>query len=93
MININEYFGGAVKSLGYTSLEGKSSVGVIEAGEYEFGTSSPEVMHVIEGKLTVQLSGQTDWKHYSAGTSFEVPANSSFKAKAEGPTSYLCKYR
>lgn len=93
MINVNEYFGGAVKSLGYTSIEGKSSVGVIEAGEYEFGTSSPEVMQIIEGKLAIQVSGQTEWNIYAAGSSFEVPANSSFKAKAEDPTSYLCKYK
>lgn len=93
MINVNEYFGGAVKSLGYTSVEGKSTVGVIEAGEYEFGTSSPEIMHIIEGELSVQLSGDTQWKIYGKGQSFDVPSNSSFKAKAKEQTSYLCKYK
>jgi uncharacterized protein YaiE (UPF0345 family) len=39
MITINEYFEGCVKSLGYHSLEGKSTIGVIDSGEYEFGTS------------------------------------------------------
>ncbi len=93
MIQVNEYFDGAVKSLGYSSREGKSSVGVIENGEYEFGTSTHETMVIIEGELDVQLKGESDWKKYAAGQSFEVAANSSFKAKAARQTSYLCKYR
>jgi len=93
MINVNEYFDGAVKSLGYQSTEGKSTIGVIEAGEYEFGTSQHETMVVIEGKLTALLPGAADWAVYTNGQSFEVPANASFKVKAEGQTSYLCKYK
>ncbi len=37
MITVNEYFDGAVKSLGYQTNEGKSTVGVMEEGEYKFG--------------------------------------------------------
>lgn len=92
MINANEYFDGAVKSLGYTSKDGKSTIGVMEKGEYDFGTSSHETMVIIEGELAVQLKGATDWKTYAAGQSFEIAANSSFKAKAETQISYLCKY-
>jgi uncharacterized protein YaiE (UPF0345 family) len=93
MINVNEYFEGAVKSLAYTSTDGKSTIGVIETGEYEFGTSSHETMTVIEGSLTALLPGANDWKTFTGGQSFEVPANASFKVKATGQTSYLCKYR
>lgn len=93
MINVNEYFDGAVKSLAYTAAEGKSTIGVIETGEYEFGTSSHETMTVIEGELVALLPGTQDWKSFTNGQSFEVPANTSFKVKAEGQTSYLCKYR
>ncbi|MFD2163907.1 pyrimidine/purine nucleoside phosphorylase [Paradesertivirga mongoliensis] len=93
MINVNEYFNGTVKSLGYDSSEGKSTIGVIEPGEYEFGTSSHETMIVIEGELVALLPGQSDWKNYKNSESFEVPANSSFKVKANSQTSYLCKYK
>lgn len=92
MINLNEYFEGAVKSLAYEN-GGKSTVGVIDMGEFEFGTSTPETMLVIEGELKVLLSGNSEWKVYSAGQQFEVTANSSFKIRADAPTSYLCKYK
>lgn len=93
MINVNEYFDGTVKSLGYDSADGKSTVGVIEPGEYEFGTSNHETMVIVEGELTALLPGQSEWKSFRNSESFEVPANSSFKVKATGQTSYLCKYK
>jgi len=93
MINVNEYFEGAVKSLAYTSAEGRSTIGVIEKGEYEFGTSSHETMTVIEGQLEALLPGEEDWQSYTSGQSFEVEANTSFKVKTHVQSSYLCKYR
>jgi len=92
MISANEYFDGNVKSLGYTSQDGKSTIGVMEKGNYEFGTSSHETMIVIEGVLEVKLDGQNEWVSYGAGQSFEVEANSSFQVKTAGQSSYLCKY-
>lgn len=92
MITVNEYFDGAVKSLGYEN-NGKSTVGVIDAGEYEFGTSTHETMIVIEGEMKVLLAGQTEWKTFIAGEKFEIEANSSFKVKIVGQVSYLCKYK
>jgi len=93
MINVNEYFEGAVKSLAYTSADGKSTIGVIEQGEYQFGTDSHETMTVIEGELIALLPNAKDWAVYKNGQSFEVEANTSFKVKAGAQTSYLCKYR
>ncbi|WP_407426118.1 pyrimidine/purine nucleoside phosphorylase [Arcticibacter sp.] len=92
MIHVNEYFEGAVKSLGYTSGQGKSTIGVIEEGEYEFGTSAKETMQVIEGELIALLPGESEWKAYTSGQSFDVPANSSFKVRTSRQSSYLCKY-
>ena len=92
MINVNEYFDGGVKSLGYVTEEGKSTVGVMDPGEYEFGTSTHETMIVIEGKLDVLLPGNAEWKSFSKGMTFEVPANSSFRVKTDGQAVYLCKY-
>ncbi|HXI00874.1 MAG TPA: pyrimidine/purine nucleoside phosphorylase [Sphingobacteriaceae bacterium] len=93
MITVNEYFGGSVKSLGYQSKEGKSTIGIIEKGEYEFDTSMHETMYIIEGELHVQLSATSNWEIFSNGQTFEVPANSLFKVKTTGQTSYLCKYK
>ncbi len=93
MISVNEYFDAKVKSLGYSTTSGKSTVGVMEEGDYEFGTSSHETMIIIEGELIAQLPGENEWKSFPAGTSFEVEANSRFKVKSVGQSSYLCKYK
>jgi len=92
MINVNEYFEGAVKSLAYEN-DGRSTVGVIDPGEYEFGTSSHETMIIIEGEMKALLPDSSDWELYKAGQKFEVAANTSFKVKVDVPTSYLCKYK
>ncbi|KQM76879.1 hypothetical protein ASE74_16525 [Pedobacter sp. Leaf216] len=93
MITENQYFDGNVKSLGYETTEGKSTIGIINPGEYTFGTAQKEIMHVIEGELFAQLPGETEWKSIKAGSSFEVAADSSFKVKASVQTAYLCQYR
>jgi uncharacterized protein YaiE (UPF0345 family) len=93
MISVNEYFDARVKSLGYTTNNGKSTIGVMEEGEYEFGTSTHETMIVIEGELITLLPGETEWKSFKAGTSFEVAANVVFKVKSVGQSSYLCRYK
>ncbi|WP_114937231.1 pyrimidine/purine nucleoside phosphorylase [Mucilaginibacter endophyticus] len=93
MINVNEYFEGAVKSLAYTTPLGRSTIGVIEPGEYEFGTSSHETMTVIEGSLEALLPGQDNWQTFTGGQTFEIEANTSFKVKTEVQSSYLCTYR
>jgi len=93
MIHENQYFEGNVKSLGYETNEGKSTIGIINAGEYEFGTALKEIMHVIEGELQVLLPDASNWAVIHAGAFFEVEPNRSFKVKALVQTSYLCQYR
>ena len=93
MISTNEYFEGNVKSLGYTSATGKSTVGVMEAGEYEFGTSTHETMHVVEGEMTVKLPNSSEWTTYKAGASYEIEANEKFQVKVFEQTAYLCQYK
>ncbi|MDM8160438.1 pyrimidine/purine nucleoside phosphorylase [Labilibaculum sp. K2S] len=93
MISANAYFNETVKSLGYTTASGKSTVGVMEKGDYKFGTSMHETMTVIEGELIVLLPNETEWKSYKSGETFEVDANASFQVKSVGQTSYLCQYK
>lgn len=93
MLQSNEYFSGKVKSIGFTSSStGKSSVGVMEEGEYTFSTAQPEEMTVVSGALNVLLPGETEWKVYNAGQSFNVPGSSEFHLQVAEPTSYLCRY-
>ena len=93
MISANEYFDGNVKSLGYKSATGNSTVGVMEVGEYEFGTSTHETMIVIEGEMTVKLPNTEDWKTYKAGEAYEIEANEKFQVKVSEQTAYLCQYK
>lgn len=92
MISVNEYFEGNVKSLGYKTETGKATIGVMNEGEYEFGTSSAERMTVIQGTMEVLLAGETMANVYEDGEFFEVPANSKFKVNVPFQTSYLCEY-
>ncbi|CEA01463.1 hypothetical protein BN1049_00421 [Pseudomonas saudimassiliensis] len=93
MFNINQYFEGKVASIAFRQPEGAATVGVMAPGEYEFGTGSLEIMHVITGQLTVKLPGSDHWEDFGAGTRFTVPANSRFNLKVEQDTAYLCEYR
>ncbi|MBW8182722.1 pyrimidine/purine nucleoside phosphorylase [Shewanella nanhaiensis] len=92
MLAINEYFDGQVKSIGFQAEDKPASVGVMEVGEYEFGTQAPEVMQVISGALTVLLPGHNDWQTFSAGEQFDVIGDAKFQVKVLTQTAYLCSY-
>lgn len=93
MISENSYFDNHVKSLGYTSATGKSTLGVMEPGEYEFSTALHETMNVIEGEMTVKLPDASDWQIFKAGEAYQIEANKSFLVKVDTQTSYLCQYK
>ncbi len=93
MFKVNEYFDGTVKSIAFGTAEGQATVGVMAAGEYEFGTAQREIMHVISGALEVKLPGASEWETFAAGSQFNVPANSKFQLVVAADTAYLCEYR
>ena len=93
MFKVNEYFDGTVKSIAFDMAEGPATIGVMAAGEYEFGTNQLEVMHVVAGALTVLLPGNDSWETFAAGSQFTVPANSKFQLKVAVDSAYLCEYR
>ncbi len=92
MFNVNEYFDGTVKSLGFENKNGAVTIGVMAAGEYEFGTSTVEHMTVTSGEMKVLLAGETQWKTYGEFETFVVDKDSSFKVVVEDQTSYRCVY-
>ncbi len=93
MLKLNEYFDRQVCSIAFANAEGNATVGVMEAGEYEFGTSCTEFMTVVSGALNVLLPGDSEWKTYSKSETFIVPANVRFKVAAGEQTAYVCYYR
>jgi uncharacterized protein YaiE (UPF0345 family) len=92
MFKVNEYFDGKVKSLAFKAAEGPATIGVMAPGEYEFGTSTVEIMTVVNGVLTVKLPGSEAWKNYGAGDSFTVAAGKKFQLKVAADAAYLCLY-
>jgi uncharacterized protein YaiE (UPF0345 family) len=62
-------------------------------GDYEFGTSTVEIMTVVSGLLTVKLPGSDVWKDYKAGESFTVEAGKKFQLKVVADAAYVCLYR
>jgi uncharacterized protein YaiE (UPF0345 family) len=92
MFNINEYFDGKVKSIGFENEKGAVTIGVMAKGEYKFGTSTIEHMTVTSGKMKVLLEGETEWKVYGEYETFVVEKDSSFKVVVEDQTSYKCVY-
>ncbi|PKN78536.1 MAG: hypothetical protein CVU48_08150 [Candidatus Cloacimonetes bacterium HGW-Cloacimonetes-1] len=93
MLKQNQYFDGKVASIAFENAEGTATVGVMEIGDYEFGTSCVEYMTVISGCLTVMLPGAPAWNDYKKGETFIVPANEKFQLKVAEQTAYCCFYR
>lgn len=92
MLDVNEYFDGNVKSIGFQTETLRATVGVMAAGEYEFGTSQKETVTVVSGSLNVKLPGSEQWQSFDAGSSFVVDANQKFQLQVSVDTAYLCTY-
>ncbi len=92
MLKVNEYFDGKVKSIALENNEGKATAGVMAPGEYEFGTSTKEYMHIVSGILDVKLPGEADFKKYSKGEMFEVESGVKFNVSCSEDVAYLCFY-
>lgn len=93
MFKTNEYFDGQVMSIVFNTKGGEATIGVMAAGEYEFGTSTVEYMTVTSGKMNVKLPGQEEWKVYGEFETFIVDKDVKFKVKVDNDTSYRCLYR
>ena len=91
-MQLNEYFDGKVKSLGFENEEGKITVGVMEPGEYEFDTNEHERVRITTGVLSVKLPGEQTFRDYRVGDEFQVDANQKFQLIVGQPSAYLCYY-
>ena len=89
----NVYFEGKVVSRTITFADGSfKTLGVMQAGEYNFGTKEAELMEITAGDCEILLAGETQWQTIKGGESFNVDANSSFDIKAKTIIDYCCTY-
>ena len=92
MFDVNEYFEGNVKSIAFEDSTSKVTIGVMAAGNYEFGTSTKEVMTVISGQLKIKLPESDEWKTYRQFETFEIKVNVNFLVEVLENSTYICRY-
>ena len=92
MPSVNQYFDNKVTSIAFQTATLPATVGVMEIGDYEFGTSEFETMSVVSGALIVKLPDSDEWQTFSAGEQFTVEANKKFQVKVGVESAYLCVY-
>ena len=89
----NIYFDGQVTSRTLTFADGsRKTLGIMQPGEFEFGTQAAELMEILSGELDVRLPGEDGWSRIRGGESFEVPADSKFSVRVLSLTDYCCSF-
>jgi len=89
----NVFFNGGVTSRTIVFPDGsKKTLGIMQPGEYEFTTSSAEIMEILAGDLDVLLPGTREWRQIREGQSFDVPANSKFTMRVKTLADYCCSF-
>lgn len=89
----NVYFDGGVTSRTVVFADGsKKTLGVMLPGQYQFTTDVVEIMEITAGDLLVLLPGETEWKPFTGGMQFEVPAGVTFKVDVKTITDYVCSF-
>jgi purine/pyrimidine-nucleoside phosphorylase len=89
----NLYFDGKCVSHSVLFADGtKKTIGVIFPSSLTFNTAAAEVMELNAGKCRIKLKGESDWKTYSGGQKFNVPANSSFDIETLETLDYVCHF-
>jgi uncharacterized protein YaiE (UPF0345 family) len=92
MIEVNAYFDGKVKSLGFQRENVPFTAGVVLPGEYTFDTEREEHITVTVGEFEVRPPGG-GWKIVKLGETVVIPAKSNFDLKVKRSASYVCMYK
>ena len=79
MPSVNNYFDNKVTSIAFQTATKPATVGVMEIGEYEFGTSEFETMSVVSGALTVKLPESMSGKPLMQASNLPLKPIKSFK--------------
>jgi uncharacterized protein YaiE (UPF0345 family) len=92
MINVNEYFEGRIKSLGFELKGTPYTAGVILPGEYTIETEREEHITATVGEFEIRPPGH-DWRMLGMGDTIVIPSNTSFELRLKEPASYICMYK
>jgi uncharacterized protein YaiE (UPF0345 family) len=92
MINVNEYFDGKIKSLGFELDSIQYTAGVFSPSAYSLGTEKEEHVTVTVGGFEIRLP-DSDWTTVKAGETIIIPPNTTFDLKVTKTASYLCMYK
>lgn len=88
----NVYFDGKVTSRTIIAPSGeRKTLGVMLPGTYTFNTDAPERIDVTQGRVRVRIS-EGEWRGFSAGQSFDVPAKSRFDIEVQELLDYVCHF-
>lgn len=89
----NVYHDGRVTSRTViTSAGAKLTLGVMLPGTFHFSTDAAERIEVTQGHCRVKLAGESGWKDYRAGQSFDVPGNTGFDIEIVQLLDYVCHF-
>lgn len=89
----NLYFDGKCVSHTVRFPDGtRKTLGVIFPATLRFSTEAPEVMEINVGRCRIRLDGESTWKEYGAGQSFNVPGHSQFDIEVIETLDYVCHY-
>jgi uncharacterized protein YaiE (UPF0345 family) len=92
MINVNEYFEGKIKSLGFELKGTPYTAGVLLPGEYTIETEREEHITATLGEFEIRPPGY-DWRMLGMGDTIVIPSNTSFELRLREPASYICMYK
>jgi uncharacterized protein YaiE (UPF0345 family) len=72
----------------------RKTVGVVlPNSQLTFNVSVPELMEISAGECSVKIAGESEFKTYAAGSSFNVAENSSFDIHTgAGAVDYVCSF-
>lgn len=91
--NGNVFFDGKCVSHSLLFPDGsRKTVGVILPSTLTFNVSQQELMEITSGTCRIKLNSESEFKTYTAGNQFSVPANSSFVIETQEVINYVCSY-
>ncbi len=89
---VNEYVDGRVNPIAFRTTTLPATVGVMQAGEYEFTAAKKETVSVISGVLTVKLPNNDECQIFYPGNNFIIDTQQQFQRKVDIDTAYFCTY-
>jgi len=89
----NVFFDGKCVSHSVLFADGtRKTVGVILPSTLIFNVSTPELMEITSGTCRVKIGDAPEFKTYTAGDQFSVPANSRFVIESTEVVNYVCSF-